>query len=133
MARVYDFRLESGSYNASNANLNQWDLALYDIQTTSEITINEPVTLPIPTYIKGSQTGATAFLKDAVTAGVALTVYERQGEFNANEPLIINGDANGRIAIAITNHNVSDVKSLYATDYGLVGIISFSADVFPTL
>ena len=133
MARVYDFRLESGSYNASNGNLNEWDLSLFDVQTTSEITVNEPTTLSIPTFVKGAQTGATAFLKDAVTAGVALTVYERQGEFNANEPLIFNGDANGRIAIAITNHSVSDVKSLYATDNGLVGINTFSADIIPTL
>ena len=95
MARVYDFRLESGSYNASNGNLNEWDLSLFDVQTTSEITVNEPTTLTIPTFVKGAQTGATAFLKDAVTAGVALTVYERQGEFSPNEPLIFNGDAMG--------------------------------------
>ncbi len=133
MARVYDFRLESGSYNASNGNLNEWDLSLFDVQTTSEITVNEATTLTIPTYIKGAQTGATAFLKDSVTAGVALTVYERQGEFSPNEPLIFNGDANGRIAIAITNHTISDVKSVYATDNGLVGVNTFSADVVPTL
>ena len=133
MARVYDFKLESGSYNASNGNLNEWDLSLFDVQTTSEITVNESTTLTIPTFIKGAQTGATAFLKDAVTAGVALTVYERQGEFNPNEPLIFNGEANGRIAIAITNHTISDVKSVYATDNGLVGVNTFSADVIPTL
>ena len=133
MARVYDFRLESGSYNASNGNLNEWDLSLFDVQTTSEITVNEPTTLSIPTFVKGAQTGATAFLKDAVTAGVALTVYERQGEFNPNEPLIFNGDENGRIAIAITNNTISDVKSVYATDNGLVGVNTFSADVIPTL
>ena len=133
LARVYDFKLESGSYNASNGNLNEWDLSLFDVQTTSEITVNEPTTLSIPTFVKGAQTGATAFLKDAVTAGVALTVYERQGEFSPNEPLIFNGDANGRIAIAITNHTISDVKSVYATDNGLVGVNTFSADVIPTL
>tara|TARA_B100001250_G_scaffold12562_1_gene10957 strand:- start:1943 stop:9496 length:7554 start_codon:yes stop_codon:yes gene_type:complete len=133
MARVYDFKLESGSYNASNGNLNEWDLSLFDVQTTSEITVNEPTTLSIPTYVKGAQTGATAFLRDAVTAGVALTVYERQGEFNPNEPLIFNGEANGRIAIAITNHTISDVKSVYATDNGLVGVNTFSADILPTV
>ena len=133
LARVYDFRLESGSYNASNGNLNEWDLSLFDVQTTSEITVNEPTTLSIPTFVKGSQTGATAFLKDSVTAGVALTVYERKGEFSPNEPLIFNGNANGRIAIAITNHTISDVKSVYATDNGLVGVNTFSADVVPTL
>ena len=133
MARVYDFKLESGSYNASNGNLNEWDLSLFDVQTTSEITVNEATTLTIPTFVKGAQTGATAFLKDAVTAGVALTVYERQGEFSPNEPLIFNGDPNGRIAVAITNHTISDVKSVYATDNGLVGVNTFSADIIPTL
>ena len=133
MARVYDYKLESGSYDAANGNLNRWDLALYDVQTVSEITLNQPATLSIPTYIKGSQSGATAFLKSSVTAGVALTVYERQGEFNPNESLIFNGDADGRIAVAITNHTISDVKSIYATDNGLVGINTFSADVMPTL
>ena len=33
IARVYDFVLESGSYNTSNLQLNQWDLSLYDVQT----------------------------------------------------------------------------------------------------
>ena len=33
IARVYDFSLESGSYNTSNLQLNQWDLSLYDVQT----------------------------------------------------------------------------------------------------
>ena len=32
LARVYDFRLESGTYSATNANTNQWDLALYDVR-----------------------------------------------------------------------------------------------------
>ncbi len=133
MARVYDYKLESGSYSLSNSNLNQWDLALYDVQTVSEITLNQAATLPIPTYIKGAQSGATAFLKSSVTAGVALTVYEREGEFNANEPLIFNGELGGRIAVAITNHTISDVKSVYATDNGIVGVNTFSADVIPTL
>jgi hypothetical protein len=26
VARVYDFRLESGSYSTSNTNLNEWDI-----------------------------------------------------------------------------------------------------------
>ena len=133
LARVYDFKLESGSYSTSNSNLNRWDLSLFDVQTTSEITVNQATTLTVPTFIKGAQSGATAFLKDAVTTGVALTVYERQGEFNPNEPLIFNGESNGRIAIAITNHTISDVKSVYATDNGLVGINTFSADVIPTI
>ncbi len=42
-ARIYDFALESGSYDVANPNINQWDLSIFDIEfknfvprTTSE-------------------------------------------------------------------------------------------------
>ena len=129
LARVYDFRLESGSYSATNANTNEWGISLYDVQTFTNITLNQATTLSVPTFIKGANSGATAFLRDAVSAGVALTVYEKSGNFVPNEKLIFNGIENGRIAIAITEHGISKVKSIYATNNGLVGINTFSADV----
>ena len=52
VARVYDFRLESGSYNTSDGNLNEWNLALYDVQTNVEISINQSHTLSTPTFEK---------------------------------------------------------------------------------
>ena len=126
VARVYDFRLESGSYNSSNLNLNQWNISLYDIQTITEITINEPVTLNTPTFIKGKSSGATAFLKDSVSAGVALTVYDKSGEFLPNESFSFDGIDYGFVAIAVTSYGVSDVKSVY----GIVGSGStFTADI----
>jgi hypothetical protein len=125
VARVYDFRLESGSYNSSNINLNQWNISLYDIQTITEIAINEPITLPTPAFIKGKNSGATAFLKDSVVAGTALTVYQKNGDFVRGESFIIDGIDNGRVSVAITSYSVSDVKSVY----GIVGTAStFSAD-----
>ena len=62
VARVYDYRLESGSYNTSNGNLNEWDISLYDVQTVTEIAVSTACTLAVPTFIKGSNSGATAFL-----------------------------------------------------------------------
>ena len=130
LARVYDFALESGSYSATNADTNQWDLQLYDVQTFSHITLNEPVTLSIPTQIKGKYSGATAFLRHAVSAGTSITVYEKSGEFVNNEPFIFNGIENNRVAIAITSSGITDVKSVYGgPDLGNVGSAStFSAD-----
>ena len=125
VARVYDFKLDSGSYNSSNPQLNEWNISLYDVQTTTEITLNEPITLQIPTFIKGKYSGATAFLKSSVSAGTALTVYEKTGEFSKNEPFIFNGIENTRVATAITSYGISDVKSVF----GIVGSAStFSAD-----
>lgn len=112
LARVYDFKLDSGSYNSENLNLNEWNISLYDVQTFSEITLNEPITLTIPTFVQGKYSGATAFLSDSVSAGTALTVYDRKGEFVKNEPFIFNGIENTRVATAITTFGISDVKSV---------------------
>ena len=126
LARVYDFRLESGSYDASNSNINQWYISLYDIQTITEISLNEPITLSVPTFIKGNNSGATAFLKESVSNSSILTVYEKTGEFIKNESFIINGIPNGRVATAVTSYGISDVKSVY----GVIGSGStFTADV----
>lgn len=73
-------------------------------------------------------------MRHAVSAGTALTVYESEGSFIPNERLIFNGVDDGRIAIAVTEHNISDAKSVYGmvgydgTDSS-VGINTFSADV----
>ncbi len=49
VARVYDYALESGSYSTSNANTNEWDISLYDVQLTTRITLNDDISLSVPT------------------------------------------------------------------------------------
>jgi hypothetical protein len=125
VARVYDFKLESGSYNISNSNLNEWDISLYDIQTITEITLNEPITLAVPTFVQGANSGASGFIKDAVSANSLITLYDTKGSFLRNESFIFDGIESGRVAIAVTSFGISDIKSVY----GLVGSAStFSAD-----
>lgn len=126
VARVYDFSLDSGSYDASNANLNRWKISLFDIQTTSEITLNQPVTLSVPCFIKGKRSGATAFLKDSVTNSNKISVYQKNGEFVANESFIFNGIENTRVSTAVTSYGISNIKSVY----GIVGSgNTFTADI----
>jgi hypothetical protein len=125
VARVYDFRLESGSYRLLNENLNEWDISLYDVQTFTEITLNEPITLSVPTFVEGANSGAHGFIKDEVSASNLITLYDTQGTFLRNESLIFDGIADGRVATAVTSYGLSDVKSVYS----LVGSAStFSAD-----
>jgi hypothetical protein len=133
-ARVYDIALETGSYSANNANLNEWDVSLYDIQTITELSINESPTeaLSAGTFVKGNNSGATGFLRYAVSAGVALTVTETSGNFIKNEALIFNGITNGRVAVAVTEYGISNIKSLWGTNNGVVGINTFCADVIQT-
>ena len=137
VARVYDADLESGSYDRANSNTNEWDLILYDVQTVTELTLNEPITLAVPTHIKGKYSGATAFLKDAATNTTSLSVYEVEGEFVQDENFVIDGIENTRVAIAVTTFGVSDIKSVFGNTNGsnmnTVGAAqTFSADTIQT-
>tara|TARA_R100000700_G_scaffold40929_1_gene58544 strand:+ start:8321 stop:15943 length:7623 start_codon:yes stop_codon:yes gene_type:complete len=128
VARVYDYRLESGSYS-SNSSLNEWNLALYDVQTYTSITVNQAVTLTVPTFVKGANSGATGFIKTAVSSSASITLYETTGEFIKNEALIIDGIPDGRIITAITKYTLSDVKSVFGSNNRLTGGDKFNADV----
>ena len=125
IARVYDFALESGSYNTSNANENQWDISLYDVQTYTEISLNQPITLTTPTHIKGKSSGAVGFLRyDASNSGI-LTAYNTKGKFSVGERLIFDGIENNRISTAVTSFSTNDAKSIYC----IVGsAYTFTAD-----
>ncbi len=114
VARVYDFALESGSYDTSSPQENQWDISLYDVQTYTKITVNEPGTFSVPTFVQGKSSGATAYLRNAVSSSASLVLYQREGSFVPNEQLIINGVDNSRVATAITEYSNSDVKSLWS-------------------
>lgn len=125
LARVYDFRLSSGSYNSTNGNLNEWAISLYDIQTIANVTLSEPITLSVPTHIKGLYSGATAFLKDAASSDLTINLYDKNGSFILNEPIVINGIVDNRVITNIRNYDLSDVKSLY----GSIGVSTFTADI----
>ena len=125
LARVYDYALESGSYTASNSNVNEWDISLYDVQTYTTITLNEPITLSTPTHVKGKSSGAVGYLRSDVTDSTSLTVYNTKGTFSLGERFIFDGIENTRVSTAVTSFGTSDVKSVY----GIVGSgYTFTAD-----
>ena len=126
-ARIYDFSLESGSYNNTNSALNEWDLSLFDVDTYQDLDINIAATLSTPLHIEGESSGATGFLKYDVVSGTALTAYSVQGEFFQGERLKFNGVLDdARFLIDAKNYKISDVKSVY----GVVGTANtFTADI----
>ena len=134
IARVYDYALESGGYEVSNYNLNRWDLSVYDVQTYGDLQINQAVTLSVPTHVKGDSSGATAFLKNAVSAGTALTVYQISGNFINGEKLVFDNTSDSRVSIGWTNYGLGDVRSVYSlVNHDNAGAGStFSADVIPS-
>ena len=130
VARIYDFALESGSYDTTTPDLNKWDLSLFDVQTYTDVTVNESVTLSTPTFIQGQSSGASAFLRYDVSAGTALTAYDVKGDFFIGERLLFNGVVtNARSVTDLTNYELSDIKSVY----GIVGGgTTFTADLIQT-
>ena len=135
VARVFDYNLESGGYDAANANLNEWDISLYDIQTYVNITINEPIDLTVPAYVKGDKSGATGFLRNAVSASTELQLYEVNGDFIKEEPLIFpgkndNGTSVSRVITAVDVKSINDVKSVFGK---VGGGNTFSADVMQSV
>ena len=126
VARVYDFALEAGSYQLDNQALNNWDISLFDVQTYADISINEPITLSIPSRVKGGSSGAVAYVKHPVSAGVAVTVYQISGTFINGEKLTFDGTTETRIGTGYTAFSLSDAKSLFS----VVGSANtFSGDI----
>ena len=129
LARIYDFALESGSYDSLVPTTNKWDISLFDVQTYTKITLNEPSTLPIPTFITGSSSGATGFIRYPVNVGTAVTAYNIKGEFFIGENIEFDGvDVNNRYVTDIRTYGTSDIQSVF----GIVGTgQTFSADLIP--
>jgi len=129
VARVYDFALESGSYNTSNLAQNEWDISLYDVQTYTNVVLNQPVTLSASTFVKGKSSGATGFVKSGITNQTEIQLQSVRGSFIVGENFSFDGNENGRVATAVTTFGIEDVQSIY----GYVGAGgTFNADTVQT-
>jgi hypothetical protein len=120
LAKIFDFALEEGSYSTFTSDFNRWDASLFDIQTYSKITLNQPITLESSAHIVGNSSGATAFLKESINESTLLTLYNVSGNFLKNESFTIDGVRNNRVALEVTNYGISDVKSIFSNDSGTI-------------
>lgn len=121
VARVYDFNQRS----VSGLSTAQYNLRLFDIQTYTSVTIGFGITASADSHIKGQYSGATGFLKDSISNGTTLTIYDTKGNFTINEPIIVNGINAGRNLTSVIDYNFTDVKSVY----GQVGVSTFTSDL----
>ena len=87
-ARVYSFGLNNSAY--SN-NASKWDLYLFDIQTYTELVLNESLNssqCPAGSFIKGVSSGASGYVSTAPTSST-LTLTQTPGTFIVGEQLKI--------------------------------------------
>ena len=126
LARIYDYALESGSYETTNLDANIWDLSLFDIVPFTDLIVNENIeSLQTPTFIEGQASGAVGFLRYDVTNSGIITAYNVRGNFIKGEKLIFDGNDSDRVTTASTTYSISNAKSVFAES----GISTFSADI----
>ena len=131
-ARVYDFNQKV----ISGVGTSRYDLKLFDIQTFTNITVGFALTAQTAAHVKGKFSGATGITVDAVSNSTTFKLRDVSGQFQLNEPIEIDGLDAGRNITVITDHDISDVKSVGRT----VGVSTFAANlalskekfVFPT-
>jgi hypothetical protein len=132
VARVYNFSVTDSAYSGAPT---LWDLYLYDVQTYTEIILNQSVSsveLPTTSFIKGKSSGASGYAVSSGGSGtVSVSLRQTSGSFIVGEQILINGlDIYPRTISAIKVYNANDIKSIFQPS-GVTGFsTSFLADSF---
>ena len=126
-ARVYNFNLTDAAYLDASTN---WDLYLFDIQTYTELVLNESITtsdLPKSSFVKGKSSGASGYVVSAPGAAPGSTTIQlsqTSGSFFVGEQILINGiETASRTITSINVYSIEDIKSVYQDN-----TIDFNAD-----
>ena len=113
-AQVYTFNLTDAAYQDASTN---WDLYLYDVQTYTELTLNQSVSsteVPQSSYIKGKSSGASGYAVSAGSDTEIIQIKQTSGTFSAGEKILINGsEFVSRSIRTIREYQTSDIKSVH--------------------
>jgi hypothetical protein len=113
-ARVYSFNVTDAAYSGASTN---WDLYLYDIQTYTELRLNQSVSsieIPATSFIKGKSSGASGYTVSAGSGTNLINIRQTSGTFSIGEQILINGSDNiSRTIAAVKTFEIEDVKSIH--------------------
>ena len=113
-ARVYTVNLTDAAYSNEATN---WDLYLYDIQTYTELTLNQPLSateLLSTSLIKGKSSGASGYAVAAGSGSAVININQTSGKFSVGESILINGvELYPRTIKSIKVYGTEDIKSIY--------------------
>ena len=113
-ARIYNFNVTDAAYTGASTN---WDLYLYDIQTYTELTINQSLSslqLPKTSFVRGKSSGASGYTVYDANGSSIITLSQTSGVFSVGEQLIINGtEVYPRTISYIRTYNAEDIKSAH--------------------
>jgi len=113
-ARVYSFSLTDAAYSNDSS---EWDLYLFDIQTYTQLTLNQPVEnnqVPASSYVKGVSSGASGYVTTNPGGSTTIQITQTSGTFIEGEELIINGTKEiPRSIKSVKSWGIQDIKSIY--------------------
>ncbi len=113
-ARVYSFNLTDSAHTGASTN---WDLYLYDIQTYTEITLNETLTssqLKVSSFIKGKSSGASGYSVSDGNSTSVINLRQTSGSFSVGEQILIDGiETVSRTISSIKQYKIEDIKSVH--------------------
>ena len=123
LARLYDFKAQSGSFvNATT----QYEIRLFDVKMITDIKVGTAITsLSATDRIQGVRSGATGYVVSSITNATDFKLIDVSGKFLKNESILINGIANGRTITKVDNLDFGRVASIKSA----VGVSTFAADV----
>lgn len=113
-ARVYTLNVTDSAYSNSATN---WDLYLYDIQTYTELTLNQAISsaeLPITSFVKGKSSGASGYATAAGGGSTTISLRQTSGTFIVGEQILINGlELYPRTIKSINVYSPQDIRSVF--------------------
>lgn len=120
VSRIYDYKLKNVGYSTISSEANIFDLSLFDIQLYTNLSLNSNVTLTVPTYVRGKNSGATGYLKFASTNTSTITLYQTNGDFKVGEELVFNESDSVvvRTISSIRKFEIDSVKSVFGNAGG---------------
>ena len=111
-AKIYNFGLKDSAYENDSTD---WNLYLYDIQTYTELQLNENVSateMVLSSYIEGVESGASGYAVAAGAGSSTINVTQVSGTFIAGEKVKINGREDiSRTVEGSTRYGINDVYS----------------------
>ena len=107
-ARVFDYNQKA----VAGIGVTAFDLKLYDIQLYTVLTLSNNETIAEDSHVKGKFSGSTGHAVSAVTDGTSVTLRDVNGEFQLNEPILINGIDSGNDIEGIVDNDIESIKSV---------------------
>ena len=113
-AKVYDYKQKTTSGIA----VTTYNLSLYDVQLYTRLTISKTIDASYGSYtrVEGKYSGAVGYSVSTITNTTVIVLTDVTGQFQLNEPLIINGITEGNSITLIEDNTFEEIKAVHSFD-----------------